>query len=76
MTLDTYDRVDLTGPWAGFGFQARHMFTPEGRTLHLLARIAAQPRSSKSAVATSHGLSMTRHYRTARHSALMTASSA
>ncbi|MGX2085611.1 DUF3653 domain-containing protein [Xanthomonas axonopodis] len=34
MTLDTYDRVDLTGPWAGFGFQARHMFTPEGRTLH------------------------------------------
>ncbi|WP_321824125.1 DUF3653 domain-containing protein, partial [Xanthomonas citri] len=34
MMLDTYDRVDLTGPWAGFGFQARHMFTPEGRTLH------------------------------------------
>ncbi|ARR12570.1 hypothetical protein GUF91_14225 [Xanthomonas citri pv. citri] len=34
MTLDTYDRVDLTGPWAGFGFQGRHMFTPEGRTLH------------------------------------------
>jgi len=34
MMLDTYDRVDLTGPWAGFGFQARHMFTPEGHTLH------------------------------------------
>ncbi|MGD3338169.1 DUF3653 domain-containing protein [Xanthomonas citri pv. citri] len=34
MTIDTYDRVDLTGPWAGFGLQARHMFTPEGRTLH------------------------------------------
>ncbi|QSQ40416.1 hypothetical protein ISN35_15335 [Xanthomonas translucens pv. undulosa] len=34
MMLDTYDRVDLTGPWAGFGFQARHMFTPEGHELH------------------------------------------
>lgn len=22
------DRIDLTGPWPGFGFQAGHMFTP------------------------------------------------
>ncbi|WP_029213034.1 hypothetical protein [Xanthomonas phaseoli] len=29
MTLDTYDRVDLTGPWAGFGFQGHRFFTPE-----------------------------------------------
>ncbi|PPU06837.1 hypothetical protein XacyCFBP2565_21280 [Xanthomonas arboricola pv. corylina] len=29
MTLDTYDRVDLTGPWAGFGFQGHRLFTPE-----------------------------------------------
>ena len=34
MKLDTYDRVDLTGPWAGFGFQGDRMFTPEGRDLH------------------------------------------
>ncbi|MEF2242664.1 hypothetical protein [Xanthomonas arboricola] len=29
MTIDTYDRVDLTGPWAGFGFQGHRFFTPE-----------------------------------------------
>ncbi|MGE4340287.1 MAG: hypothetical protein AB7E55_30695 [Pigmentiphaga sp.] len=34
MKLDTYDRIELTGPWAGFGFQARHMWTPEGFTLY------------------------------------------
>ncbi|MCE4373823.1 DUF3653 domain-containing protein [Xanthomonas hortorum] len=34
MKLDTYDRVDLTGPWAGFGFQGERFFTPEGRDLH------------------------------------------
>ncbi|MET3148415.1 DUF3653 domain-containing protein [Xanthomonas phaseoli] len=33
MTLDTYDRVDLTGPWAGFGFQGHRFFTPEGRDI-------------------------------------------
>lgn len=27
------DRIDLTGPWAGFGFQAGHMFTPDGHQL-------------------------------------------
>jgi len=31
--IDPYDRTDLTGPWAGFGFQAGHMFTPEGHQL-------------------------------------------
>ncbi|MEA9922609.1 DUF3653 domain-containing protein [Xanthomonas campestris] len=31
MQLDTYDHVDLTGPWAGFGFQGYRFFTPEGR---------------------------------------------
>ncbi|MCC4603692.1 hypothetical protein [Xanthomonas campestris] len=29
MTIDTYERVDLTGPWAGFGFQGHRFFTPE-----------------------------------------------
>ncbi|KIF10840.1 hypothetical protein [Xanthomonas citri] len=29
MNLDTYARVDLTGPWAGFGFQGHRFFTPE-----------------------------------------------
>ncbi|WP_075241479.1 hypothetical protein [Xanthomonas oryzae] len=29
MTFDTYERVDLTGPWAGFGFQGHRFFTPE-----------------------------------------------
>ncbi|RFF36536.1 hypothetical protein DZD52_21885 [Xanthomonas nasturtii] len=33
MKLDTYDRVDLTGPWAGFGFQGHQFFTPEGRDI-------------------------------------------
>ncbi|KGR58134.1 MULTISPECIES: DUF3653 domain-containing protein [Xanthomonas] len=33
MILDTYDRVDLTGPWAGFGFQGHRFFTPEGRDI-------------------------------------------
>jgi hypothetical protein len=31
--IDTHDRMDLTGPWEGFGFQAGHMFTPEGHQL-------------------------------------------
>lgn len=31
--MDPHDRIDLTGPWAGFGFQAGHMFTPEGHQL-------------------------------------------
>ncbi|MFA4596074.1 DUF3653 domain-containing protein, partial [Xanthomonas perforans] len=31
--IDTYDRVDLAGPWAGFGFQGHHFFTPEGKTI-------------------------------------------
>ncbi|WP_447906880.1 hypothetical protein [Stenotrophomonas geniculata] len=22
--IDPHDRIDLTGPWAGFGFQAGH----------------------------------------------------
>lgn len=30
----THQRIELTGPWAGFGFQAGHMWTPEGYTLH------------------------------------------
>lgn len=30
----TRQRIELTGPWAGFGFQAGHMWTPEGYTLH------------------------------------------
>ncbi|MEN5286003.1 DUF3653 domain-containing protein [Stenotrophomonas lactitubi] len=33
MEIDPHDRTDLTGPWAGFGFQGGHMFTPEGRQL-------------------------------------------
>lgn len=31
--MDPHDRINLTGPWAGFGFQAGHMFTPEGHQL-------------------------------------------
>lgn len=27
--IDPHDRIDLTGPWAGFGFQGGHMFTPK-----------------------------------------------
>nr|NYU00089.1 hypothetical protein [Stenotrophomonas sp. SbOxS2] len=33
MEIDPHDRTDLTGPWAGFGFQGGHMFTPEGHQL-------------------------------------------
>lgn len=25
--IDPHDRIDLTGPWSGFGFQGGHMFT-------------------------------------------------
>ncbi len=32
-TMDPHDRIDMTGPWAGFGFQGGHMFTPEGHSL-------------------------------------------
>ena len=28
--VDTYERIDLTGPWAGFGFQGHKFFSPEG----------------------------------------------
>lgn len=31
--MDTRERIDLTGPWARFGFQAGHMFAPEGHSL-------------------------------------------
>lgn len=31
--IDPHDRTDLTGPWAGFGFQGGKMFTPEGHSL-------------------------------------------
>jgi len=33
MKLDTYDRIELTGPWAGFGFQGHKLWTPEGYDL-------------------------------------------
>lgn len=32
--IDPLIRTELTGPWAGFGFQAGHMWTPENYTLH------------------------------------------
>lgn len=32
--IDPTERNELTGPWAGFGFQAGHMWTPEGYTLY------------------------------------------
>lgn len=32
-SIDPHDRTDLTGTWAGFGFQGGHMFTPEGHSL-------------------------------------------
>jgi len=32
--IDPHDRTELTGPWAGFGFQAGHMWTPENYTLY------------------------------------------
>jgi hypothetical protein len=31
--LDPSRRTELTGPWAGFGFQGDHMWTPEGYSL-------------------------------------------
>ncbi|MEN4936857.1 hypothetical protein [Stenotrophomonas sp. TWI819] len=31
--MDPHERINLTGPCAGFGFQAGHMFTPEGHQL-------------------------------------------
>jgi len=33
--IDPRDRINLTGPWPGFGFgfQGGHMFTPEGHQL-------------------------------------------
>ena len=31
--METHERINLTGPWAGFGFQGGHMFTPEGHQL-------------------------------------------
>ena len=34
MKHDPHDRIELTGPWAGFGFQGGHMWTPEGHTLY------------------------------------------
>jgi hypothetical protein len=32
--IDPMLRHELTGPWAGFGFQAGHLWTPEGFTLY------------------------------------------
>jgi len=32
--IDPTERHELTGPWAGFGFQQGHMWTPEGYTLY------------------------------------------
>jgi len=31
--MDPPDRINLTGPWAGLGFQVGQMFTPEGHHL-------------------------------------------
>lgn len=31
--IDPNKRTDLTGPWAGFGFQGGRMYTPEGHSL-------------------------------------------
>jgi len=31
--IDPHDRIDLTGPCAGFGFQGGYMFTPERHQL-------------------------------------------
>ena len=33
MTLDPMIRTELTGPWAGFGFQKGHLWTPEGHSI-------------------------------------------
>lgn len=32
--IDPTERNELTGLWAGFGFQQGHMWTPEGFTLY------------------------------------------
>lgn len=32
--IDPTERHELTGLWAGFGFQQGHMWTPEGYTLY------------------------------------------
>ena len=32
--IDPTQRHELTGPWAGFGFQQGHFWTPEGYTLY------------------------------------------
>ncbi|AJC44773.1 hypothetical protein SB85_02335 [Xanthomonas sacchari] len=32
--IDPTERTELTGPWAGFGFQLGHMWTPEGYSLY------------------------------------------
>lgn len=34
MKHDPHERIELTGPWAGFGFQGGHMWPPEGHTLY------------------------------------------
>ncbi|WP_329754413.1 DUF3653 domain-containing protein [Stenotrophomonas maltophilia] len=31
--FDPHDRIDLTGPWAGFSFLGDRLITPEGREL-------------------------------------------
>lgn len=33
MEFDPHNRVDLTGPWAGFSFLGDRLITPEGREL-------------------------------------------
>lgn len=32
--IDPTERHELTGTWAGFGFQQGHMWTPEGYSLY------------------------------------------
>ncbi|MEI2261855.1 hypothetical protein OHC51_12940 [Stenotrophomonas indicatrix] len=43
--IDPHDRIDLTGPWAGFGFQGGHMIAREWRLMMAEARIEAVTRS-------------------------------
>lgn len=31
--IDPHERIDLTGPWAGFGFQGGHMLPSTGMAL-------------------------------------------
>jgi hypothetical protein len=33
MTIDPMIRTELTGPWAGFGFQQGHLWTTEGHSI-------------------------------------------